>query len=68
MFVTRPRRTQVTIDSLKNELREAQQLRAKDAEKHRREETRLQERHEALIRFSKVCPILQGSDRVTLLS
>lgn len=44
---------------LKHELVEAQQMRGKDAEKHRREEARLQERHEALVRFTKVklsCP------------
>ena len=44
---------------LKHELVEAQQMREKDAEKHRREEARLQERHEALVRFTKVklsCP------------
>lgn len=49
--------TQVTVDSLKNELFEAQQMRAKDAEKHRREEIRLQERHEALIQVAKVCSV-----------
>lgn len=46
--------TQGTIDALKHKLVEAQQMRDKDAEKHRREEARLQERHEALIRFTKV--------------
>lgn len=44
------------IDALTNELFEAHQLREEDAEKHRREEARLQERHEALIRFTKVTP------------
>lgn len=47
-------RTQVTIDSLKHELLEAQQMRAKDLEMHRREEARLQERHNALTRFMEV--------------
>lgn len=46
--------TQVTIDTLKHGLSKAQQMREKDAEKHRREEARLQERHEALVRFTKV--------------
>eukprot|EP00752_Nemacystus_decipiens_P009407 g8410.t1 len=44
---------QGTIDTLKHELVEVQQMRDKDAEKHRREAARLQERHEALIRFTK---------------
>lgn len=45
---------QGTIDTLKHELVEAQQMRGKDAEKHRREKAGLQESHEALIRFAKV--------------
>lgn len=45
---------QGTVDTLKHGLIEAQHMGEKDAEKHRREEARLQERHETLIRVTKV--------------
>lgn len=45
---------QGTIDTLKHELAKAQQMMEASAERHHREEVRLQERHEALIRFTKV--------------
>lgn len=45
---------QVTIDSLRQDQSEIQQMRVEDAEKHRRELKSLQDRYDALTKFVEV--------------